>query len=313
VGEVHGLDVAEEPQDEEKGSRGEERDDGQDEPAHHDLVELGEPRVQDDDQHEVQQARQGQVGDRGKAEPQVVEDVQEADGRRDGAGHRDVDHPGALHPGGAPADEQQQRPETGENREPEVGQQRGLEPGRLRERREEGRGPEQAGDRCGGDPLAGQEALAAEHAAGKLDEERRQEQKPRPAQNPPEGVLEEAVEERSPLVEKEGQAHEREGDLDGVPFLLEEQGDGDGEAHRRQDEKFHKRSRSGRKKKDHRRALRDPAAAWPLTTPRHVQHPGVLFSVIIIPATAGQVNRREIVDPVGCPAPHRCGLFRPCP
>ena len=243
-----------------------------DEPAHHDLVELGESRVQDDDQHEVQKPRQGQVGDGGEPEAQVMEDVQEADGRRDGAGHGDVDHPGAIHAGCAPANEQQQGPEAVEDREPQIRHERRLEPGLLRKRREVSRGPDQADDRRGGDLLARQKALAAEHAAGKLDQQRRQQQEPDVAREPPEGMLEEAVGERPPLLEEQGQAHERKGELDGVLFLLEEQGDGDGEAHRRQDEEFHKESRPGLKKKDHPRELtrmRLRHGPW-TTTPVHV-------------------------------------------
>ena len=207
----------------------------------------------------------------GKPEAEVMEDVQEADGRRDGAGHGDVDHPGAIHAGRAPADEQQQGPEAVEDREPQVRQERRLEPGLLRKRREVGRGPEKADDRRGGDLLARQEGLAAEHAAGKLDQKRRQEQEPDVAREPPEGMLEEAVRKRPPLLEEQGQAHEREGELDGVLFLLEEQGDGDGEAHRRQDEEFHKESRSGLTKKDHPRELtrmRLRHGPW-TTTPVH--------------------------------------------
>jgi len=280
VGEVNGLDGAEEPQDEEEGARGEQRDDGQDEPAHHDLVEFGQPRVHDDDQHEVQKARQGQVGDRREPEPQMMEDVQQADGRRDGAGHRDVDHTGAVHAGGAPPDEQEQGPETVEDREPQVRHERLLEPGLTCERRGPGSGPHEARDRCGGDFLSRQKALAPQHAAGEFDQQGRQQQKPRVAQEAPEGVLEEAVDEGPPLLEEQGEADEGKGDLDGILVLLEEQGNGDRETHRRQDEKFHKGSRPGSTKKDHHRrpALSPSCGMAPGNSPDYACFRDLAFS-----------------------------------
>lgn len=116
------------------------------------------------------------------------------------------------------------------------------------------------------------------------------------ARDAPEGMLEEAVGERPPFLEEQGQAHERKGNLDGILFLLEEQRDGNGEAHRCQNEKFHRGSPSGSTKKDHRRppVHRPGSGMAPLQLPGSRMIPGACFSGII-PAMAGQVKTRDVV------------------
>ncbi len=194
---------------EEKGSGpeyGEQEDDKH--PGHYE-VKLGQVLVDQDDQHEIDEHADGDIGEGSNGVPVRVEQVRESQQEGARAGNRHIDHPPALDPGRQPDNAPQQGGIAQGRRPGEKVKGDALGQGRLpRPDKRERRGQRQTGK--GQDCFARYKTLLCQGAAGEIgqggaDEQQAELLDPRPVCM----CREEPMEKVAQFINEQGQAQHR--------------------------------------------------------------------------------------------------------